>query len=212
MEEIAGPLFLLLFILFVIEVVKFFHWVHNHLFVTGVVSLGISGLALLYLKWRHNRRLINEERERFQAEQQESHREEERRKRNALRAEQEKQIALSVGIKEIDAWHSKGLSTHEIGRRFEERMAVHFKLLGAKVNLTKRSGDGGGDLIITWPGGRIGVAQCKCFNPRTNKVGVDAARDALTSMVLNKAHYAMVITNSHLNRRQALPEAKQLWY
>lgn len=208
MDEVLGWGALLLLVFLIIKIVQFVHWAQHHLVLFGLGATIVAALTAVILNWRHRRRIAKEQLERQEQELREQQREAERRRRNVQRAEEDKRVSISIGIREIDSWLSQGLSTHEIGRRFEERMAVHFRLRGATVQLTSRSGDGGCDLIIQWPDGRSGIAQCKCFNP-IYKVGVDAGRDAHASKDMRKADYAMVITNSHLNK-QATSEAKLL--
>jgi restriction system protein len=80
-------------------------------------------------------------------------------------------------------------------------------LLGFEAKATRKTGDGGADVIATLDGVRI-VIQCKCL-AAGQKVGFGAVKEIHTAKDLFSADRAMIITNQYLTR-QALETSRKL--
>ena len=92
------------------------------------------------------------------------------------------------GIAEIDKM---------TGAQFEERMAVHFQMMGFKVQKTPASNDYGADLVLTASNGRRIVVQCKRY---AGNVGVNAVQEIIGAIPYYRAHSGMLVTNSQLTQ------------
>jgi restriction system protein len=92
------------------------------------------------------------------------------------------------GIAEIDRMS---------GTTFERRLAVLFRGLGYRVEMTGRSGgDYGCDLVLKQGGRRVAV-QAKCW---AKNVGIKAVQEAAASRLHYQADSAMVVTNRYFSR------------
>lgn len=78
------------------------------------------------------------------------------------------------------------------GYEFEEFLKNTFEKLGNVVELTKKSNDQGGDLILTKNGTRT-VVQAKFY---TNPVGNKAVQEVVAAKSFYKANKGMIVTNS----------------
>jgi HJR/Mrr/RecB family endonuclease len=91
--------------------------------------------------------------------------------------------------KEIDDLSFRGIKS---GYDFEEYLRIIFKKLGYKVEITKKSNDQGGDLIIV-RGNERTVVQAKYYS---NPVGNKAIQEVFAAISFYKANKGMVVTNS----------------
>lgn len=98
----------------------------------------------------------------------------------------------ALGIEDMDAMS---------GEQFEQRIWMLFKDLGYAAELTKTSGDFGGDIIVTKNGLRT-VVQAKRYK---SGVGVEAVQEALAAKAIYRCVQALVVTNSSFT-----PQAKKL--
>lgn len=78
------------------------------------------------------------------------------------------------------------------GKDFEQYLAVLFRSLGYKVQLTRASGDFGADLVLQKDGTRI-VVQAKRYN---KPVGVKAVQEVNAAMAHYGAVEGWVVTNT----------------
>ncbi len=84
------------------------------------------------------------------------------------------------------------------GGEFEDFMAEILHRSGIEVlELTKRSGDFGADIIVMYEGERTAV-QCKRYS---RPIGVKAVQEAVSSMAYYKCDRSAVITNSTFTRQ-----------
>lgn len=104
------------------------------------------------------------------------------------RSHQERRRILLSSIDEVD---------HMSGVQFEERFALHFRTLGWKVLLTKKSGDNGANLVATDPRGNKWAIQAKRYE---KSVGVHAVYEVLGGKAAYDASEALVVTNRKLTR------------
>lgn len=188
----------------IVRLDEIFQWLELHkiqIFSAVTVLVGIFILTM-WIQHKKNKAIMFKEKER--AVQLERINNE---KRKIWRVEDINQ-ALDVGINTIDSWHKQGLSSKEIGDRFEKRMAAHFRLDNYKVQEIGGSGDGGVDLILSSEIGRKIIVQCKCYNHK-QKVGPGDVSRTLSAIHLRKADEGWLITDSTLTP-QAKEEAKQL--
>jgi HJR/Mrr/RecB family endonuclease len=84
------------------------------------------------------------------------------------------------------------------GVDFERRLASLFGDLGYRVVPTGRSGDFGGDLLVTDDAGRTAVVQSKRYR---KSVGVSAIQEAHAARSYYGADLAIVVTNSTFTRQ-----------
>jgi hypothetical protein len=191
----------ILYVLLRLDEIFFWLDVHKFQILTGVLVLVGIFILILWIQSRKNKALMIKEKERnFQLERINNE------KRNLWREEDVHQ-ALNIGINTIDIWHKQGLSTKELGDRFEKRMASHFRLDNYKVQEIGGSGDGGVDLILTSDTGRKIIVQCKCYNKK--KVDPQDVSRTLAAVHLRKADEGWIITDSYLSQ-QAKSESRQL--
>jgi restriction system protein len=118
----------------------------------------------------------------------------------AWRAYQLHRLSKS-GIREIDQMS---------GHRFEEYLGTLFRRLGYHVELTRRHGDYGADLVVTKGKTRTAV-QAKCWSKR---VGVKAVREAVASKGMYGCDSALVVANREFTQQaQKLARANrvELW-
>jgi restriction endonuclease Mrr len=87
-------------------------------------------------------------------------------------------------------------------RKFEEVVAELLESQGCKVQLTKRTRDGGYDIfgsIATGPTDFVFLAECKRYAPE-NKVGVELVRNLYGVTEIQKANQGLLITSSSFTR------------
>ncbi|WP_287463911.1 restriction endonuclease [Accumulibacter sp.] len=83
-------------------------------------------------------------------------------------------------------------------RKFEELVAKLLEDQGCDVTLTKRTRDGGYDLLgrmKVGPANLIFLAECKKYSPQ-NKVGVEVVRGLYGVTEIQKANLGLIITTS----------------
>jgi restriction system protein len=105
------------------------------------------------------------------------------------------------GIAEIDQMS---------GHRFEEYLGTLFRGLGYDVELTRRHGDYGADLIVS-KGKKRTAVQAKRWN---KKVGVKAVQEAVASKGMYRCDAALVVANQEFTQQaQKLARANkvELW-
>jgi len=78
------------------------------------------------------------------------------------------------------------------GLEFEQRLAIMFRRLGYRVTHIGKTGDFGGDLVLSKDGVRT-VVQAKRWQHR---VGVKAVQEAVAAKNMYNCTRAMVVTNS----------------
>lgn len=105
----------------------------------------------------------------------------------AWRAYQLHRLSKS-GIAEIDQMH---------GHTFEEYLGTLFRRLGYRVELTRRHGDYGADLVVTKGKTRTSV-QAKRWN---KKVGVKAVQEAVASKGMYGCDAALVVANREFTQQ-----------
>lgn len=102
------------------------------------------------------------------------------------------------GIAEIDRMS---------GHTFEEYLSTLFKRLGYRVDLTRRHGDYGADLVVTKGKTRIAV-QAKRWS---KKVGVKAVQEAVASKGMYGCDAALVVANREFTQQaQKLARANKV--
>lgn len=87
-------------------------------------------------------------------------------------------------------------------RRFEELVAKLLEDQGCEVTLTKRTRDGGYDLLGRMKSGLadlLFLAECKRYGPES-KVGVEVVRNLYGVTELNKANLGLIITTSSFSK------------
>lgn len=87
-------------------------------------------------------------------------------------------------------------------RKFEELVAHLLEDLGCEVNLTKRTRDGGYDILGHWKAGPAPLtflAECKRYSP-SNKVGVEVVRGLYGLTEMHRANLGMIITTSSFTK------------
>ena len=89
-----------------------------------------------------------------------------------------------------------GYRDNMTGYEYEQYCAKLFKCYGWEAEVTPKSGDFGVDIIAKKNGIKI-VAQCKKWN---GSVGFNAVKEVFTGKTINKADYAIVITNSNFSQ------------
>lgn len=97
---------------------------------------------------------------------------------------------------------SPGLIHQLDPRRFEEVVAELLSAQGCSVKLTKRTRDGGYDImgsIDSGPSEFVFLAECKRYAP-DNKVGVELVRSLYGVTEANKANQGLLITSSSFTR------------
>lgn len=92
------------------------------------------------------------------------------------------------GIAEIDQMS---------GHRFEEYLATLFRRLGYQVELTRRHGDYGADLVVTKGNTRTAV-QAKRWSKR---IGVKAVQEAVASKGMYACDAALVVANKEFTQQ-----------
>lgn len=95
-------------------------------------------------------------------------------------------------------------SSAEIHRRFqddpyefEEYCATLFRAMGKKAQTTRRTNDGGYDVIVEDPDGKKGIVECKCYAP-DSKIGRPMLQKLVGAAVAypTKLDYIIFITTS----------------
>lgn len=105
---------------------------------------------------------------------------------------------------ESDRYSFKNIST---GYEFEEYLKVIFERMGYEVEVTKKSNDQGGDLVIEKDGIRT-VVQAKFYS---NPVGNKAVQEVFSAISYYKANKGMIVTNSsYTNSAVALAEVNDI--
>lgn len=113
--------------------------------------------------------------------------------------ELDKQRAQSATIKTY-----RSGSSAEIHRRFqddpyefEEYCATLFRAMGKKAQTTRRTNDGGYDVIVEDPDGKKGIVECKCYAP-DSKIGRPMLQKLVGAAVAypTKLDYIIFITTS----------------
>jgi len=87
-------------------------------------------------------------------------------------------------------------------RKFEEFVARLLERQGCEVTLTKRTRDGGYDILGRTKAGAASltfVAECKRYAPH-NRVGVEIIRGVYGVTELHRANYGLVVTSSSFSR------------
>jgi len=87
-------------------------------------------------------------------------------------------------------------------RKFEELVAKLLEDQGCDVTLTKRTRDGGYDLLgrmKAGPSSLIFLAECKRYSPQ-NKVGVEVVRGVYGVTEIQKANLGLIITTSSFTK------------
>jgi restriction system protein len=101
----------------------------------------------------------------------------------------EKYEIISTGIDKVDQME---------GYEFEEFIAILLKKLGYKdVFVTKKSGDGGVDILAINPEGEKTAIQCKRMNSRVSN---SAVQEIFLGKRLTRCKKGMIITNSYLTQ------------
>ncbi|MBO4856961.1 MAG: restriction endonuclease [Treponema sp.] len=116
----------------------------------------------------------------------EERRADERRKKEAEERERER----------LRKEYQHGYRDDMTGYEYEQYCADLFKYFNWNAKATKKSGDFGADVIATKDGIKI-VVQCKKWK---GSVGFEAVKEVFTAKTINKADYAIVITNSHFSQ------------
>jgi HJR/Mrr/RecB family endonuclease len=116
---------------------------------------------------------------------------------------QEEYLIRSTRIEEVDQMD---------GFEFELYVADLLRKIGFKnVKVTKKTGDGGVDILCTNPQGERTAIQCKRFN---SKVGFGAIQEIFMGKRINRCKKGMVITNSYFTNpafEAADDENIELW-
>lgn len=100
-----------------------------------------------------------------------------------------------------------GLSAYSNGYEYENYVATWLTGNGYRnVKVTKRSGDGGADIICVGPDGWKYAVQCKMYK---GNVGYKAVQEIYTAKTLYDCDMAMVVTNSSFTQ-SAIDNAKKL--
>ena len=87
-------------------------------------------------------------------------------------------------------------------RKFEELVAHLLEKQGCDVSLTKRTRDGGYDILGKYKSGPASVlflAECKRYSP-TNKVGVEVVRGLYGVTEMQRANFGLLITTSSFTK------------
>ncbi len=164
-----------------------------------VVSIILIILAIHF--WRE--KLLKEELEkiRIQNEERIKREEEYAKQEEILRKEYLKKIEKAKREEErrererLEKEYQHGYRDDMTGYEYEAYCTDLFKYFSWKAETTKKSGDFGADVIAKKDGIKI-VAQCKKWK---GSVGFDAVKEVFTAKTINKADYALVITNSHFS-------------
>ncbi len=125
--------------------------------------------------------------ERIKREQEEAEKERIKRKREEWEKKEKERLE-----KEYQYGYRDDMNGYE----YETYCADLFKYFSWDAKTTKKSGDFGADVIAEKNGIKI-VAQCKKWN---GKVGYSAVKEIFTAKEINKADYALVITNSDFTK------------
>ncbi len=104
--------------------------------------------------------------------------------------------AIQLEKERLEREYRNGYRDDMTGYEYEKYCADLFTYFGWNARTTKKSGDYGADVIATKDGIKI-VAQCKKWK---GSVGFDAVKEVFTAKTINKADYAIVITNSHFSK------------
>ncbi len=109
------------------------------------------------------------------------------------KAEEERRIKEAERLKKE---YQHGYRDDMTGYEYETYCADLFNYCGWKAETTPKSGDFGADVIATKGNIKI-VVQCKKWK---GSVGFDAVKEVFTAKTINKADYAIVITNSRFSK------------
>ena len=145
----------------------------------------ISLILLTIILIKHHKKVQKEKAEFYKKLE-----EEERRRQEAIR-----QAAEARERERLRKEYQYGYRDDMTGYEYEKYCADLFKYFNWNAVATKKSGDFGADVIATKDGIKI-VAQCKKWK---GSVGFDAVKEVFTAKTINKADYALVITNSHFS-------------
>lgn len=123
------------------------------------------------------------------------------------------QVASLVGEGLIKHWHDNPDGLRLIDRRmFEELVAELFSGFGYEVELTRRTRDGGKDIVAV-RSREVAVKfliECKRPDPG-NAVGVKAVRELHSVKVTEKATKAILATTTHFSRDAKLLFEQHRW-
>ena len=79
---------------------------------------------------------------------------------------------------------------------FERYVARLFRQKGYKAAVRGRSGDLGVDLVITRPGGKRAIAQCKRYR---NNIGPDVVRELFGTLIHEGVSHAFLVTTADIS-------------
>ena len=169
--------------------------------ISALIILFIILLIVLLIK--HHKKIKKEKEEfykKLEAEdriRQEAIRQEEQRiaYQKILEKQRRKEEAEAREADRLRREYLCGYREDMTGYEYEKYCADLFKYFSWDAKTTKKSGDFGADVIATKDGIKI-VAQCKKWK---GSVGFDAVKEVFTAKTINKADYALVITNSHFS-------------
>jgi len=109
-----------------------------------------------------------------------------------LKREKERLLSGNMKVErqfKIDKYSFENINT---GYEFEKYLKTIFEKMGYEVEITKKSNDQGGDLIIEKDGERT-VVQAKFYS---NPVGNKAVQEVVAAIPYYKADKGMIVTNS----------------
>lgn len=112
----------------------------------------------------------------------------------AIEAKKRKKIAAEKERIRLEKEYQYGYRDDMDGYEYEKYCADLFRYFHWEANVTRKSGDFGGDVIAKRKGITV-VAQCKKYS--NQKVSYKAVQEACAAKEFYKANYAIVITNSH---------------